>query len=60
MLAAHGAKVVLGARRKDRLVSLTSRINAAGGAASFLVTDIKQRVDLVALVDLALRMASLM
>jgi len=53
MLAAKGAKVVLGARRKDRLKGLVSRIKAAGGEASYLVTDIKKRSDLVELVNLA-------
>lgn len=53
MLAAQGAKVVLGARRKGRLESLVSRIKAAGGEAVCLVTDIKQRNDLVKLVSLA-------
>ena len=52
-LAAQGAKVVLGARRKDRLEDLVSRINAADGEAVCLETDIKQRDDLVKLVDLA-------
>lgn len=53
MLAAKGAKVVLGARRKDRLVNLVSRIKVAGGEAVYLVTDIKKRNDLVQLVNLA-------
>ncbi len=52
-LAAQGAKVVLGARRKDRLEDLVSRIKAADGNAVCLATDIKQREDLVKLVDLA-------
>jgi NADP-dependent 3-hydroxy acid dehydrogenase YdfG len=53
MLAAKGAKVVLGARRKDRLEDMVSKIKAAGGDAVFLVTDIKKRIDLVQLVDMA-------
>ena len=53
MLAALGAKVVLGARRKDRLENLVTRIKAEGGDAAYLVTDIKRRGDLVKLVDLA-------
>jgi NADP-dependent 3-hydroxy acid dehydrogenase YdfG len=52
-LAAQGAKVVLGARRKDRLEDLVDLIKAAGGEAIYLVTDIKQREDLVQLVNLA-------
>lgn len=53
MLAAQGAKVVLGARRKDRLERLVSLIKAAGGEAVSLATDIKRRGDLVKLVNLA-------
>lgn len=53
VLAGQGAKVVLGARRKDRLEDLTRRIIAAGGEAVCLVTDIKKREDVVQLVGLA-------
>jgi NADP-dependent 3-hydroxy acid dehydrogenase YdfG len=53
MLAVKGAKVVLGARRKDRLEALVTRIKAAGGEAVYAVTDIKKRSDLVQLVNLA-------
>jgi NADP-dependent 3-hydroxy acid dehydrogenase YdfG len=53
MLAAKGAKVVLGARRQGRLEALVNRIKTAGGEAEYLVTDIKKRGDMVALVDLA-------
>lgn len=52
-LAALGAKVVLGARRQGRLEDLISSITAAGGEAVYLVTDIKRREDLAALVALA-------
>jgi len=54
LLAAKGAKVVLGARREDRLQTLAARITAAGGAVIYAVTDVKQRADLTALVGLAL------
>jgi len=54
MLAAQGAKVVLGARRKDRLEQVVSIIEAAGGEACFAEIDIKQRNNLTKLVDLAL------
>ena len=54
MLAAQGAKVVLGARRKDRLEQVVSTIEAAGGEACFAEIDIKQRNNLTKLVDLAL------
>lgn len=53
MLAAKGAKVVLGARRRDRLQSLVTSILESGGDAVFQVTDITQRKDLTALVDKA-------
>jgi NADP-dependent 3-hydroxy acid dehydrogenase YdfG len=53
MLAAHGAKVVLGARREDRLQGLCNRIKEAGGDAVYAVTDVKQRADLNQLVKLA-------
>jgi NADP-dependent 3-hydroxy acid dehydrogenase YdfG len=48
-LGALGAKVVLGARRTDKLEALSARI----GEAAFLRTDVKRREDLAALVDLA-------
>jgi NADP-dependent 3-hydroxy acid dehydrogenase YdfG len=53
LLAAQGAKVVLGARREDRLSDLAARIAKAGGEAVYMVTDVKQRDDLVKLVDSA-------
>jgi len=53
VLAAQGAKVVLGARRKELLEALTHRIKATGGEAVYLMTDIKNRENLVQLVNLA-------
>lgn len=53
MLAAQGAKVVLGARRPDRLEALATRIAAAGGAAVWIPTDVRRREDVDALVTLA-------
>ena len=53
LLAERGAKLVLGARRADRLEALAGRIAAAGGEAVFARTDVKRREDLVALVGLA-------
>lgn len=53
LLAERGAKVVLGARRTDRLEALVNRINIAGGEAIHAYTDVKQRGDLTALVALA-------
>jgi len=53
MLAAKGARVVLGARRSDRLEALVSRIVKAGGEAICSVTDVKKRDDLTNLVKRA-------
>jgi len=52
-LAAMGAKVVLGARRTDRLEQLVNRIVGSGGQAIYLATDITKLNDLVKLVQLA-------
>ena len=53
MLAGRGAKLVLGARRSDRLEALAARISAAGGEAGYARTDVKRRDDLMNLVKLA-------
>jgi NADP-dependent 3-hydroxy acid dehydrogenase YdfG len=53
LLAAHGAKVVLGARRLDRLEALASAITAAGGEAAYARADVSQRADVTALIALA-------
>ena len=50
LLAAEGAKVSLGARRKDRLDALASEIRDAGGSAHVAVTDVTKRADVEALV----------
>jgi NADP-dependent 3-hydroxy acid dehydrogenase YdfG len=52
-LAAQGAKVVLGARRADRLETLVSEITAAGGEAIAVPTDVTKRADVQNLVDKA-------
>lgn len=54
ILAAQGAKVVLGSRRKERLEDLVGRIEAVGGEALYLVTDVKKRNDLVNLINHAI------
>ncbi|WP_419803097.1 SDR family oxidoreductase [Mucilaginibacter sp.] len=53
LLAEQGAKVVLGARRIDRLEALAKRISEVGGEASYAVADVKKREDLSNLVKLA-------
>jgi NADP-dependent 3-hydroxy acid dehydrogenase YdfG len=53
LLAARGAKVVLGARRLDRLEALANEITAAGGEAAYARTDVSQRADVTALIELA-------
>jgi NADP-dependent 3-hydroxy acid dehydrogenase YdfG len=53
LLAAGGAKVVLGARRADKLQELAEQIAATGGEAVYIVTDVKQRADVASLVGLA-------
>jgi NADP-dependent 3-hydroxy acid dehydrogenase YdfG len=51
-LAERGARVVLGARRLDRLTDLADRIKKAGGEAVAIRTDVTRRSDLSALVAL--------
>ncbi|MGW8783207.1 SDR family oxidoreductase [Streptomyces sp. NPDC055796] len=55
LLAERGAKVVLGARRTERLEALAARIEAAGGEAAWTRTDVTVREDLTGLVELARR-----
>ena len=52
-LAAGGAKIVLGARREDKLQALVDKIKAAGGQAVYRVTDVVKPEDSAALVALA-------
>jgi NADP-dependent 3-hydroxy acid dehydrogenase YdfG len=53
LLSGRGAKLVLGARRLDRLEALAARITAAAGEAVFARTDVRRRDDVAALVNLA-------
>ncbi|MCX5149772.1 SDR family oxidoreductase [Streptomyces sp. NBC_00320] len=53
LLAERGAKVVLGARRPERLQALAARIEQTGGQAVHMRTDVKRREDLAGLVGLA-------
>ena len=50
LLAEEGAKVVLGARRKDRIDALVSDITGKGGNALGFKTDVTRRGDVEALV----------
>jgi len=52
-LAEKGAKVVLGARRTERLQQLVEDIKNKGGEASFTTIDVKNKADLVQLVTKA-------
>jgi NADP-dependent 3-hydroxy acid dehydrogenase YdfG len=52
-LAAHGAAVVLGARRGDRLDRLALEISAAGGRATGVTVDVTRAEDLQRLVETA-------
>ena len=54
-LASLGAKVVLGARRADRLNKLVREIEAAGGDALAIATDVTDRAQVANLIDSAVR-----
>jgi NADP-dependent 3-hydroxy acid dehydrogenase YdfG len=54
-LAAHGATVVLGARRADRIEALAAELTAAGHKARAVVTDVTDRDQVRSLVDTAVR-----
>lgn len=51
-LAGLGARLVLGARRSERLQILAKKITDKGGQAIYTATDVKRREDLVNLVKL--------
>lgn len=53
LLAERGAKLILGARRPERLAALVARIVAAGGEAIYAATDVTQRTAVAELVQLA-------
>ncbi|WP_024748071.1 SDR family oxidoreductase [Levilactobacillus namurensis] len=53
LLAKNGAKVVLGARRENRLQAIVQDIQDAGGQASYRVTDVTKPDQVQALVDQA-------
>lgn len=52
-LAAQGARVVLGARRAERIEAIAAEITDAGGKAIAVSTDVTRREDLVRLVEAA-------
>lgn len=53
LLAAEGAKLVLGARREEKLEALVKEIIGAGGDACYVKTDVTRRKDLLNLAALA-------
>jgi NADP-dependent 3-hydroxy acid dehydrogenase YdfG len=54
-LAAQGARVVLGARRANRIQALADEIEGQGGQALALATDVTDRAQVQALVDAAVQ-----
>ena len=54
LLGAGGAKLMLGARRTDRLEKLAAEIEAAGGTVRFSALDVTRRADAQAFVDATL------
>src|SRR5258705_6712803 len=53
LLARHGATVVLGARRKNRLDAAVKEISAAGGKAISIAVDVTKRSEVEALIRAA-------
>lgn len=53
LLAKNGAKVILGARRTDRLEAIANSIHADGGIAEYQALDVTQRSQLEAIVQFA-------
>ncbi|MBX6379388.1 MAG: SDR family oxidoreductase [Thermoflavifilum aggregans] len=53
LLAGKGAKVVLGARREDKLKQVVEEIKAAGGQAVYQVMDVTNPADNTSIVSLA-------
>src|SRR5438093_6104783 len=54
-LAAKGHRVVLGARRTDRLEKLAAEIRAAGGTAEYRALDVTNLADVQAFAEFALK-----
>jgi len=55
LLAKRGAKVVLGARRTDKLKKIESEIAASGGEALFQTVDVTSRKEMKAFADAAVK-----
>jgi NADP-dependent 3-hydroxy acid dehydrogenase YdfG len=55
LLAGHGARLVIGARRVERLAVLVAEIRAGGGTAEYQAVDVTQREQVEDLVGLARR-----
>ena len=53
LLAQQGARVVLGARRKDRIDAVAKEISATGGKAIGFATDVTKRAEVEALIQKA-------
>ncbi len=53
VMAAHGAKVVVAARREPELASLVDEIRSAGGEAALIRTDVTQEAEVKAMVEFA-------
>ena len=51
LLAEQGAKVVLGARRSNRIKEVVREISATGGKAIGFATDVTKRADVEALIQ---------
>lgn len=56
LLASQGARVVLGARRTDRLEALAREIRSAGGIADALALDVTRLDDMQSFVDFAVEL----
>ncbi|WP_461240445.1 SDR family oxidoreductase [Paucilactobacillus sp. N302-9] len=55
LLASKGAKVVIGARREDRLEKLAAEIQEQNGEVAYQVTDVTDQKQVAALVNLAVQ-----
>lgn len=54
LLGQNGAKLLLGARRGDRLAALCDEINAAGGTAAYEIVDVTRPDDMQAFIGAAI------